>query len=243
MSAGCGAAAMQDLSFSAARGLAAPQVRCGWVWPHHTGPLSRARQALTAQPAAPVKRGYTRSAPRLGAAVLPGLASALADAQEAMINCVPPKHLGFLSQHCDKRCVCGAELAEEQTRSMRAGAPRCSELRGPCPPSPCCPLSQFAARLEHIYRLGYTGLTSAASGRNISCWDAKLRQRHSGHRGRLLDEPPVPEGASKHHVSREACVLGVLLGWSPQQECRRVSCGHSLWPTILPSQIFPTDRL
>lgn len=46
-------------------------------------------------------------------------------------------------------------------------------------------------------------LTSTASRKNISSWDARLLQKHSEHMGWLLDELLVPEeGASKCHLAR-----------------------------------------
>lgn len=95
-----------------------------------------------------------------------------------------------------------------------------------------------------------TSTAGATRGPRLGClWEehlplgCKAAAKAFGAQGHLLDEPPVPEHASKRHVAHEAFVLGVLLGWSPQQECRRVSCSHSLWPAILPSQIFPMDGL
>lgn len=140
----------------------------------------------------PVNKRFTpRSASCLRAFVLSGLASFLADAQGRMINHVSLKVLGILVlSTVIKVDICGPELAGG-TYSMQGE--KCgvenqllggqnkagSYLQFLVPHQP-----QFAERLAACKDAGvHAVLTSTASRRNISSWDAKLIQRHSKHMG------------------------------------------------------------
>lgn len=71
--------------------------------------------------------------------------------------------------------------------------------------------------------------------------DRKAFEAH----GRLLDEPLVPEqDAGKCHLApTRPRTLGVLLSWSPEQECRGVASRgrRGLQPAIPPSPVFLTS--